>query len=154
MNVSIKILLIISVISCSPRRNPDQEKTSILDLLEREREAHFEKNAQLFMSVFSDSMISVNRGEVSQINKEQTRKRIEGYFNQVEFIKWDDTVPPKISFSNDASLAYALVQKKVIVRLQDDTKKVSFDTTDFAWVSIYRKSGNEWKLECNISTNK
>ena len=140
--------------SCSPRRNSDHEKTSILDLLGRERQAHFEKNAQLFMSVFSDSMISVNRGEVSQLNKEQTRKRIEGYFNQVEFIKWDDTAPPKISFSNDASLAYALVQKKAIVRFRDDTKEVSFDTTDFAWVSIYRKTGNEWKLECNISTNK
>ena len=64
------------------------------------------------MSEFSDSMISVNRGIVSQFNKEQTRRRIEKYFNQVEFIRWDDIVPPRISFSNDASLAFALIKNK------------------------------------------
>jgi hypothetical protein len=50
------------------------------------------------MSEFSDSMISVNRGVVSPINMDETRKRIQGYFNKVEFLKWDDIVAPKISF--------------------------------------------------------
>ena len=151
MNFLIKILVIISVVSCSSHINYDREKSAILHLLQRERKAHVDKNVQLFMSVFSDSMVSVNRGLATPLNKEKSRKRIEEYFNQVEFIKWDDTVPPKISFSSDASLAYALVQKQVILKLQDQKK---LDTTDFAWVSIYRKSGSEWKLECNISTNK
>jgi hypothetical protein len=119
-----------------------------------ERKAHFEKNVSLFTSEFADSMVSVNRGVVTISNNNQRRRRIEGYFNSVDFIKWDDIVPPKISFSDDGTMAYAIVQKQVIISLKDNSHHAAFDTTDFAWVAIYRKTGSGWKIECNVSTNK
>lgn len=99
-------------------------------------------------------MLSVNRGVVSTAKRGETLKRIQGYFNRVEFIKWDDRLPPKISFSNDGTMAYAVVQKLVILSLKDSLQHTTLDTTEFAWVSIYRKSVNDWKIECTVSTNK
>lgn len=153
MKMPAVFLFLLSGLCCS--RNPDLQKDrmTIVALLDMERKAHFEKNASLFMSEFSDSMISVNRGTVMSANKDQTRKRIQKYFNSVNFIKWDDVTPPKISFSTDGTMAYAIVQKQVIIQLRDSLT-TSLDTTDFAWVAIYRKTGNEWKIECNVSTNK
>ena len=78
----------------------------------------------------------------------------ENYFDSVQFLKWDDVAAPKISFSEDGTMAYAIVQKQVVLLIKDSLEKQSRDTTDFAWVSIYRKTKNGWKVECNASTNK
>jgi hypothetical protein len=131
-----------------------KETQAITALLQQERKAHFEKNVALFLSQFSDSMLSVNKGKVSVATPEENRERISNYFGRVEFVKWDDVAGPVIRFSNDGSLCYAIVQKQVILSLPDSPGKRISDTTDFAWASIYRKQQGEWKLECNVSTNQ
>src|SRR5215204_803340 len=153
MNLFIFLFAFLAL-SCNEKVDLQKERSAILDLLAKERNAHFEKNVTLFMSEFSDGMISVNRGVVMAASRDATYKRIDKYFRSVDFVKWDDLVPPQINFSKDGSLAYAIVQKQVILSLKDSLPKVVLDTKNFAWVSIYRKKGNEWKIECNISTNK
>ena len=142
------------LVACSPKVDIEKERKTILTMLQTERKAHFDRNVELFMSEFADSMISVNRGEVSTPTKEKNKERIGKYFGTVQFIKWDDTAEPIIRFSDDGSLAYAIVQKDVIVTHPDSTGKSLNDTTHYAWSSIYRKYNGEWKVECNISTNK
>jgi len=95
----------------------------------------------------------VNRGTVVQASKEIEKKRFQEYFNSVKFIKWDDITQPIIRFSDDHSIAYAIVQKRVIVETKDSFEKRRTDTTNFAWVSIYRRQAQGWELESNISTN-
>lgn len=141
-------------LSCNGTVDLQKERAAILDLLAQERNAHFEKNVNLFMSEFADDMISVNRGVVTTASRDSTYKRIDKYFKSVDFVKWDDIVAPNINFSKDGTLAYAIVQKQVILSLRDSLHQVVLDTTNFAWVSIYRKTGDEWKIECNVSTNK
>jgi hypothetical protein len=119
------------------------------ELLAQERSAHFNRSAAQFVMDFSDSMISVNKGRVAKQSVENYRKKFQSYFDNVEFHAWDDMEQPHISFSDEGSLAYAIVAKNVIV-----THFEKSDTTEFAWVSIYRKLNGEWKLECNVSTNK
>src|SRR5687768_4205120 len=99
MKILVACFLVLPAISCY--RSPDfkKERAEIIALLNMERKAHFEKNVTLFMSEFSDSMISVNRGVVTLGNNDQRRRRIQEYFNSVDFIKWDDVVPPKINFA-------------------------------------------------------
>ncbi|HYF30865.1 MAG TPA: hypothetical protein VD993_07085 [Chitinophagaceae bacterium] len=152
--VCIPVLLLFTIACSTNDRNQAKDTEDILALIRQERKAHFEKNASLFMSEFSDSMVSVNRGEVRTATMEERRKRIQGYFDSVEFIKWDDVKEPQIRFSDDGSLAYAIIQKQVIVSRTDSLSKKSVDTTDFAWVSIYRHGKDGWKVECNVSTNK
>lgn len=142
------------LIACSSKPDIEKERQTILSMLQTERKAHFEKNVDLFVSEFVDSMISINKGKVSKLSIEQNKKRIEPYFGSVKFIKWDDVAEPVIKFSDDGSLAYAIVQKEVIVSYPDSTGKPFVDTTYYAWSSIYRKQKDSWKIECNISTNK
>ena len=139
---------------CSSKPDLEKEKQTILAMLQTERKAHFDRNVDLFMSEFADGMISVNKGVVTTPTKEFHKKRIGKYFGSVQFIKWDDKAEPIIRFSDDGSLAYAIVQKDVIVTFPDSTGKTLNDTTHYAWSSIYRKKDGQWKVECNISTNK
>jgi len=154
MKSFIALLFILSALCCSTKPDLEKERAAIVSLLNIERKAHFEENVDLFMSEFSNNMVAVNKGTVTIDGTEKTRKRIQDYFDKVEFIKWDDVVPPKISFSNDATMAYAIVEKQVILSIKDRLQPALLDTTDFAWVTIYRKIGNQWKVECNVSTNK
>ena len=146
--------VLLSFLSCHNKPNPSAEEKATRNLLQQERKAHFDRNTDLFLSEFSDSMISVTKGEILKASVEQRRKKIEDYFNSVEFIKWDDMTEPQVCFSDDGSLAYAIVQKEVILGNKYDSSKHSTDTTNFAWVSIYKKEKGIWKLQCNISTNK
>lgn len=142
------------IAACSAKADPDSDKKEIASLLQQERKAHFDRDVELFMSEFADKMISVNKGEVKVAAPAENKERIAKYFNRVNFIKWDDVAEPVIRFSNDASLAYAVVQKQVILSYPDSLGKPVIDTTDFAWVSIYRKQKGKWKVEANVSTNK
>lgn len=154
MKFLFKYLFLLLLVGCNSKPDPSNEKQIILSMLQTERKAHFDRNVDLFMSEFAEGMISVNRGEVTVATKEINKERIGKYFGSVEFIKWDNTAEPIIRFSDDRSLAYAIVQKDVIVTYPDSTGKVFNDTTHYAWSSIYRKQNGEWKVECNISTNK
>ena len=147
-------IFLLLLAACNSKPDLEKEKQTILSMLQTERKAHFERNVDLFMSEFADGMIQINKGEVTTATKELNKERIGKYFGSVQFIKWDDTAEPIIRFSDDVSLAYAIVQKDVIVTYPDNTGKALNDTTHYAWSSIYRKQNGGWKIECNISTNK
>jgi len=154
MKYMTSFLLLSFLAACNSKPDLEKEKKTILSMLQTERKAHFERNVDMFISELADGMISVNGGEVSTDTKDLHKKRIGNYFGSVQFIKWDDTAEPIIRFSDDASLAYAIVQKDVILTYRGSSGKALNDTTHYAWASIYRKQNGEWKVECNISTNK
>lgn len=145
---------IILLLSCNPKTDLAKERDTILAMLQTERKAHVERNVDLFISEFADGMISVSKGIVSSLTPAQHKERVGKYFGSVQFIKWDDTGEPVIRFSDDGSLAYAIIQKDVIVTYPDSTGKSFYDTSHYAWTSIYRKYNGEWKVECNTSTNR
>ena len=154
MNKFIAILLTGILVSCNSKTDLVTEEKEIRNLLQQERKAHFDRNVDLFISEFADSMIFVNKGNVNVPSKETNKERIVKYFGSVQFIKWDDVAEPLIRFSDDGSLAYAILQKEVIVTYPDSTGKAFYDTAHYAWGSVYRKQKGEWKVEANVSTNK
>ncbi|MGB4843887.1 MAG: hypothetical protein WBP16_05435 [Ferruginibacter sp.] len=154
MNKFIALLLTGALFSCNSKTDLFKEEKEIRNLLQQERKAHFERNVDLFVSEFADSMLFVNKGNVNAPSKETNKERMDKYFGSVQFIKWDDIAEPLIRFSDDGSLAYAIVQKEVIVTYPDSTGKAFFDTTHYAWASVYRKQKGVWKVEVNVSTNK
>ena len=148
------MLFLFLIAACKQVPDLGQEEKAILALLDQERKAHFERDAELFIGEFAPDMISVNKGSVLTASPGERKNRIQGYFDSVDFIKWDNTAEPQIRFSKDGSLAYAIVQKEVIVKSTDTTKLPGLDTTYYAWLSVYRKQAGAWKVECNVSTNK
>lgn len=119
-----------------------------------QRDYHFNKDSIAFANQLSDNFISVNRGIISTPEKEATISRYNSYFSSVEFLKWDDVSEPIIKFSDDGSMAYTIVDKIVEVTYTDENGNTEKSETHFAWTAIYKKYGNEWKIDCVTSTNK
>jgi len=155
-NTSFVFFMVIIFCSCWGSHGFDKQKETqaIIELLQQERKAHFDRNVDLFLAEFADSMLSVNKGKVSVVTPEENRDRISKYFGSADFIKWDDVAEPVIRFSDDGSLCYAIIQKQVILSSPDSLGKKQQDTTGFAWASIYRKQKGKWRVECNVSTKK
>ena len=138
--------------SCQQKKESTSAQMEILDILRQERKAHVEKDAGLFFSRFDKDFILVNKGEVSTYDSVAYRQHFDQYLHSSDFIKWDDVNEPVIKISDDGSMAYAIVEKLVIIKNKSDGDRI--DTTHFAWVSIFRKKDEAWKLVCNASTNK
>lgn len=148
--------LIIFLISCSNGSEFDREKEAkaILALHNLQRDYHFRKDSVSFVNQLSKNFISVNKGIISHPEKSETLSRYHRYFSSVEFIRWDDVRDPIIEFSEDGTLAYAIVDKMVKVAYKDEAGKAMEDETHFAWTAIYKKYGDEWKIDCVTSTEK
>ena len=132
----------------------DLARSEILNLHNSQREYHFKKDSIAFANQLSDNFISVNRGEISTPERAATISRYNSYFSSVEFNRWDDVTEPIINFSNDGSMAYTIVNKIVELSYQGQEGEIINDTTHFAWTAIFKKYGEEWKIDCVTSTNK
>jgi hypothetical protein len=75
-------------------------------------------------------------------------KRFQSYFDSVTFIEWDDIKPPIVKISDDLTLAYMLVSKRVRLKTKDDQEQ----TTIFAWTSTFRKIKGKWMMTSIAST--
>lgn len=147
------ILILYTCASCS-NEITDSNYNRVVKLHEKQRDYHFEKNAQDFVNLFSENFISVNKGEISIPEKEESLKRFSSYFESVQFEKWDDLRNPIIYFSEDSSMAFTVVNKEVVLSYNHENDTI-IDTTQYAWVTIYAKNNNnEWKILCNASTTK
>ncbi|HSH67962.1 MAG TPA: hypothetical protein VLB84_19650 [Bacteroidia bacterium] len=138
-------------ISCNQERNYEKEKNEILLLDEQTRAFHFTGNAKAMANIFSANFISVNKGVISQPTYADSYRQFDHYFKHVEFINWDNSNPPIIRFSKDASIAYVVIDKLVVLKEVNSQKT---DTTHFAWLSVYKKEADKWVLDCISSTNK
>ena len=153
---SFLVLVLFVLSSCGNKKNVNfsHEKEKILELHKAQRDYHFNKDSIAFANQLSENFISVNRGKISSPKKEETISRYHGYFSSVEFLKWDDVSDPIIKFSDDGSMAYTIVDKIVAVSRKDENGNSVEGKTHFAWTAIYKKYGDQWKIDCVTSTNK
>ena len=149
-------LVIILIVSCKEQTqlNIEAERDKILQLHKLQRDHHFNKDSISFANSLSDNFISVNRGKITHPKKEENISRYHNYFSSVEFVKWDDVTDPIIRFSEDGKLAYSIVDKIVKITYEDDNGNLIEDETHFAWTAIYKKYGDEWKIDCVTSTEE
>lgn len=148
--------MLILATGCMPYYSFDEERArkEILTLHEAQRDYHLNNQPERFVDQFSSDFISVSDGTISRPGREESLSRFQSYFNSVTFIRWDDRSPPVIRFSDDGSLAYTIVDKKVILQYENEAGKIVSDSSRFAWTSIYRKEGDHWKIESVTSTNR
>ncbi|MEL6656234.1 MAG: hypothetical protein AAFY48_07100 [Bacteroidota bacterium] len=128
-------------------------RQQILELEQLQRHVHFAADATTFAELLAEPNLSVNRGEVSTSTRAENRERFQGYFNSVHFMEWDDLAEPIIRFSDDGTLAYSVLQKRVTVQYPTE-EGLYHGSTDFAWTSIYRRTGDTWEIETVTSTNQ
>ena len=153
------ILLSVFITICVSCKKPqpfsiENETAKILEMHHAQRDYHFNKDSIAFANQLSKNFISINRGEISTPTKEAALARYNGYFSSVEFVKWDDVSEPIIKFSNDGSMAYTIVDKVMRVTHKNENDSLVESETHFAWTAIYKKYGDEWKIDHVASTNK
>lgn len=150
------VLAIVGLFSCSSKNEPSEEadKAEIMRLHNVQRLYHFKKMPHEFVALFSNQFISINKGKISKPTQEESIDRFKRYFESVEFEKWDDISEPEIRFSDDHSMAYAVVNKEVVVNYLNENQENVHEKTVFAWVAIYRKYEKGWKIDCVVSTNQ
>ena len=155
MKTIIPFLLILFIAaSCTKAFDESIEKKKILELHNAQRDHHFNKDSIAFANQFSDNFIAVNKGLISTPKKEETISRYNNYFSSVTFIKWDDVSEPIIKFSDDGSMAYTIVDKIVTLTYKNEMGDTVEENTHFAWTAIYKKYGEQWKIDCVTSTEK
>ncbi len=124
----------------------------VFEIQSRERAAHFGRDAALLVSMFADGFADISNGVINRPSRETSLQRFENYFRNSEFIEWDDITPPVIKVSDDATLAYALVNKRVRLRTKD-SEGARIEVTDvFSWLATYQKVDGEWKLTAIASS--
>ena len=80
-------LFIFLCLSCKEKSNPDISslEQEILQMHNLSRKYHLEKMAEEFVSQLSDKHISVNKGKISHLNRNEKIKQVKQYFDLVEF---------------------------------------------------------------------
>ena len=124
----------------------------LLELHHQGRAAHFNRDAKLMVSEFADDFTSVSDGKISKPKKENSIARLQSYFDNSTFLEWDDITPPVIKVSDDATMGYVIVHKKVRLLAKTEGGGSEEETEVFAWVAIYRKLKGQWKLTTVVST--
>ena len=149
-------LVIILMVACNEQNqvNIEAERDKILQLHKLQRDHHFNKDSISFANNLSENFISVNKGKIAHPQKKDMISRYHHYFSSVEFVKWDDVADPIIRFSEDGKLAYSIVDKIVKITYEDENGNLIDDETHFAWTAIYKKYGDEWKIDCVTSTEE
>jgi hypothetical protein len=153
MKYHIYIIALLSVgQSCNDRVDLEAEKKEILILHNEQRKAHMEKNVSLLLGDSLTDYIEVNRGLIKKPSYSDSRKRFQSCFDSVDFIKWDDVSPPVFSFSDDGTMATSVVDKLVITKNKQEGNRL--DTSQYAWLAVYKKINGKWRLHRMGSTNK
>lgn len=151
-HILFSLFLIYTLQACQSKPDFDAEKKEILAIHNDQQKAHLEKNIALLLGDSSIDYIEVNRGLVKKPAYTENFKRFKAYFETVDFIKWEDTSPPIISISDDATMATSVVEKIVITRSKSEDHKL--DTTHYAWLAVFKKINGKWQLHRMGSTNK
>jgi len=126
--------------------------TELLHLHEQQRVAHVGKNAELLVSMFADDFVNVSDGKISRPSREESLRRFTSYLERSSFLEWDDISPPVIRVSEDASMAYVIVHKRVRLNAANEKGALQEESTVFAWMETYEKRDGKWGLSAIAST--
>jgi hypothetical protein len=123
-------------------------------LHEQQRAAHLSYNAEMFIEMFADNLTQIQRGNASNRTKAENLAHFKNYFSTFKFIEWEDLQPPVIKISRDGTLATIIVQKRVRGTYRNEKGEEVPDRTDFAWLEVWEKQNNQWKIVTVASTEK
>ncbi|MCP4549614.1 MAG: hypothetical protein GY835_24425 [bacterium] len=147
-------LLAFTVASC--QRAPDTESLR-LEILELHRDfiqAHLDKEARFIAEPTSPDYLFMANGLVERMNASQMEEMLAEYLHSNEFSEYRAVADPIIGFSDDGSLAWAIVQVRVAGTQSDPSgPSKEFDTL-WAWISLYHRSGERWLHLTDVSTSR
>ncbi len=135
--------------------NVEADLRALEALHANQRAAHLGKQAELLVGMFTEPLLQIKDGEIREVSREAGLRRTKAYFAGADFLEWDDIAKPKIRISDDGTMAYVLVQKRVRLLSDDDGDgQLIEEHTVFAWMEAWEKIDGTWKLAAVASTEK
>lgn len=132
----------------------DALRAEILDLHRAEIQAHWDKDVDFFVRDISENYVAVAGGEISPRTVDQIRAQFSSYLNNTTFSEYRDLAEPLVGLSKDGSLAWAILQIRVVGqrRMEDGSDR----ELDFicAWMTLYERQGERWMRLADASTFK
>ena len=128
-------------------------KEEILALHKASIDAHLEKNIPFFTQDVSDEFITVSKGEIYKPTKEETNTMFTNYLENTEFSEYKNLQEPIVGFSKDGSVAWTIVQVKVVGKRKMDGEEVDLDFVS-SWMMLYERQGDKWVKLVNASSFK
>lgn len=152
------VLIVISILcfcySCQPKVDNEDLKKEILAIHHNLIKAHLDKDPEFFIQNLSDDFVSVKNGDIFHPTNDEIQANMADYIKNTTFTEYKDLQEPIIGFSDDGTVAWCIVQ--VLVQGERKLTDGTFRKIDFtcAWLTLYRKIGNDWIVECEVSTFK
>lgn len=139
---------------CCGTPDLEQSRLEILALHQSLIQAHLDKDAAFLARPTAEDYLSVARGEVRPMTAADVEAMLAPYLAQTEFSHYEDVAEPIVGVSDDGSLAWSIVQVRVAgTRTGGGGEAQDFDTL-WAWLTLYRRDGDEWQRIADVSTNR
>jgi len=121
-------------------------------ILEEQRQAHVQTDADLLVSHVADELLSIDAGRITVQSREEVRQMFERYFDGARYFAWTDMEPPVIRVSPDERMA--LVVRRVRVDREEPNGEGGRRRRELvsAFTSTFEKIDGAWWMTTVTST--
>lgn len=125
---------------------------SLHRLLEEDRRAHLETDADLLAEHLADTLISLADGRITVSSRDQVRSAFRSYFAGARYHAWEDEAPPLIRISPGGRMAW--VARRVRVDREEPALGGGRRRRRFtgAWTATYERQDGRWRMASVAST--
>jgi hypothetical protein len=148
------VVVALGVIGCQPSFDSQQGRAEILELHRSFIEAHLTKNVSALSRPISDDYLFVANGDVETRDSSDVHEMMQIYLNRTTFTHYEDTDEPIIGFSEDGTLAWAIVQVRVAGTSHRESEVDETFDTQWAWITLFEKRNGRWSRISDVSTNR
>ncbi|MBX3290173.1 MAG: DUF4440 domain-containing protein [Acidobacteria bacterium] len=150
----ILVLLLLAGSATAEAQSRKKDMAELLRLHEQQKTAHITNNAEMFVEMFAENLVQLQRGQSATRTKAESLSRFKTYLSRYKFLEWEDIKPPVIKISKDGTMATKIVQKRVRGTYTYEDGKVEDDHTVFAWLEVWEKIKGKWKVTAIASTDR
>ena len=145
-------LLCLSCTATTQNRQADENQLRTLHA--QLIQAHIEGQVDQWMAIEADSFVSVNRGQITFPEFAERQDRRAAYLSEASFSLYRDLREPLVRISDDGSLGWLIAEVEVAGTLPDEEGgRRSFHDT-WAWIELYEKTDQGWRMIGNASNRR
>lgn len=136
--------------ACAPA-DLDRRRSALSVVIDAEREAHFNADADALAALLADTLSLVQDGQILRVARDDVRAQFEAYFAGAEYQRWDDLSPPRLTLSADGSTATVTRSVEVVRTQQRPGRSLTHESFVSSWVATYRWAQDRWQMTANAS---
>ena len=138
--------------ACAEPAEADADRNAILSLYEAQREAHFQRDARMFLSAVDTGYLAIGSGTVRYRARDEAIRQVDGYFQYVEIEELRDVTPPRVTLSPDGRFAWLIGEVEVRASRRDSAGSEVPMAFRSAWLDVYEKDSSGWHLRARANT--